>query len=332
MARPLLALALASTLLTGASRASAQAPDAPGAEDGAGALDATAEESAAEPSPVVRALLVEAVAEYDAGRYAEAQALFRRADELAPSGRTLRGLGMASFELRQYVAAVHALEASLSATARPLTEAQRAHVEGLLARARGFVSRVELHLEPPGATLRFDGQALAPEPDGSLLVDPGRHVVVIAADEYETETIDLTLAPGAPHELAIVLRRREAPAPTPSSAPDATLAWAGAGMGIAAVAGVAVAATLGGLSISERARLASSCDVFVCPESAAATRDQVWALAVATDVVGTGAALLGAASVTLVLVAVLAPTSAPGVAPSAACDEHGCLVSLRGAF
>src|SRR5438270_7301880 len=86
-----------------------------------------------------RAMLNEAVSEYDARRYEEARALFRRAHELSPNARTLRGIGMASFELREYVEALRALEGSLVEQRRPLTAPQRQQVEGLLERTRAFV-------------------------------------------------------------------------------------------------------------------------------------------------------------------------------------------------
>src|SRR5437868_2687260 len=71
-------------------------------------------------SPQYRALLEEAVGEYDARRYEEARALFRRAHDLSPNARTLRGIGMASFELREYVEALRSLEGSLADKRRPL--------------------------------------------------------------------------------------------------------------------------------------------------------------------------------------------------------------------
>src|SRR5262249_43441282 len=61
----------------------------------------------------VQGLIADAVAEYDAGHFEEARALFRRAQAEAPSARTLRGIGMASFELRDYVEADRALAAAL---------------------------------------------------------------------------------------------------------------------------------------------------------------------------------------------------------------------------
>jgi len=59
------------------------------------------------------AATMDAVAEYEAGHYQEARALFRQAHEKSPTARTLRGIGMASFELRDYVEATRALTASL---------------------------------------------------------------------------------------------------------------------------------------------------------------------------------------------------------------------------
>src|SRR6266704_960888 len=84
---------------------------------------ATANQAFAAPGPAVqepsesaqyRALLEEAVTEYDARHYEEARALFRRAHEVSPNARTLRGIGMASFELREYIEALRSLEGSLA--------------------------------------------------------------------------------------------------------------------------------------------------------------------------------------------------------------------------
>ncbi|MCZ7679746.1 MAG: sigma 54-interacting transcriptional regulator [Sandaracinaceae bacterium] len=66
-----------------------------------------------------RALIEEAVVEFDAGRFPEARSLFLRAHDLAPNARTLRGVGMASFEMRDYVEAYRALSSSLDETVRP---------------------------------------------------------------------------------------------------------------------------------------------------------------------------------------------------------------------
>ena len=78
-----------------------------------------------------RALINDAVAEYDAHHFEEARALFRRAHELEPSARTWRGIGMAAFELRDYVKSLRALEASLVDSRLPLTGTERDQVQAL---------------------------------------------------------------------------------------------------------------------------------------------------------------------------------------------------------
>src|SRR5688572_4251575 len=82
------------------------------------------------------ALIRQALVEYEATRYEEARALFRRAHQVSPNPRTLRGIGMSSYELRDYPAAFRALRDALAMTGgdRALTPAHRVHVEQLLGR------------------------------------------------------------------------------------------------------------------------------------------------------------------------------------------------------
>src|SRR6185369_1334355 len=104
-------------------------------------------------TPQYRGLLSEAVAEYDARRYEEARALFRRAHDLSPNARTLRGIGMASFELREYVEALRALEGSLVDQRRPLRAApgagQRRPARGRRAGHAGERRHLAAQLRPP---------------------------------------------------------------------------------------------------------------------------------------------------------------------------------------
>jgi hypothetical protein len=143
-------------------------------EPTAQAADAT---SPPDPSTPAAELIGDAVGEYDAGHYEEARALFRRAHEKAPTARTLRGIGMASFELRDYVEATRALSAALEEKRRPLTDEQRQQVQGLLARAEAFVGHFALRLAPADALVLVDGRPTTREPDGSLLVAFGHHQI-----------------------------------------------------------------------------------------------------------------------------------------------------------
>jgi len=86
------------------------------------AAPGSSREAAPGETQAYRALINDAAAEYDAKHFAEARALFRRAHELEPSARTWRGMGMAAFELRDYVKSLRALEASLVDSRLPLSD------------------------------------------------------------------------------------------------------------------------------------------------------------------------------------------------------------------
>ena len=184
-------------------------------------LAAVTNQAFAAPAPAVpgetaqyRALLEEAVSEYDARRYEEARALFRRAHDISPNARTLRGIGMASFELREYVEALRSLEGALVDKRRPLTATQRQQVEALLERTRAFVGRFFVKLTPKETALRIDGAPGALENDGSLLLSFGRHSVVAEAAGYLPENREINVIGGERQELTFQLRAAAPAGPT----------------------------------------------------------------------------------------------------------------------
>src|SRR5688500_11195422 len=103
-----------------------------------------------------RPLIDDAVREFSEGHWEEARALFRRAHDLYPNARTLRGIGMASFELRDYLSALRALRESLTDRRQPLTAEQRSRVDELLDRTRAFIATYRVRA-PSGATIIVDG-------------------------------------------------------------------------------------------------------------------------------------------------------------------------------
>jgi hypothetical protein len=176
----------------------------------------------------VSVLIGDAVAEYEAGHYQEARALFRQAHEKQPTARTLRGIGMASFELRDYVEAARALGASLRDQRRPLTPDQKKHAEALLARAHTFIGRFSVKFKPETASLFVDGHPAEIEPDGILLLAFGRHQLSLrCASCAPTEKDEDVEVSGGEHKtIELVL----APAP-PAATADMTGGGAGAASG-----------------------------------------------------------------------------------------------------
>ena len=190
------------------------------------AAGASAARAADEDTPV-SVLIGDAVAEYDAGHFQEARALFRQAHEKSPTARTLRGIGMCSFELRDYVEATRALTASLRDQRRPLTAEQKRHAEALLARAHTFVGRFSVHVKPADASLFVDGHPAELEPDGVLLLPFGRHQLSLrcasCAPAEKDEDVDVSGGEHKEIELAL------APAPAPATASGDTAGTGAAG-------------------------------------------------------------------------------------------------------
>jgi hypothetical protein len=151
------------------------------------------------------ALVDEAASEFDARRYEEARALYKRAHEISPNARTLRGIGMSSFELREYVEALRALEASLVNKRKPLTSTQRQEVQGMVDRSRSAVGRFIVTLSPKDAQLKVDGAAAVLEEDGSLLLSFGRHLLTAEAPGKAPANREVNVIGGERQEVAFAL-------------------------------------------------------------------------------------------------------------------------------
>ncbi|HEX5661315.1 MAG TPA: hypothetical protein VFX59_29200 [Polyangiales bacterium] len=154
-----------------------------------------------------RALIDQALSEFGHKNWPEARVLFRRAHELNPNARTLRGIGMTSYEMRDYVAAVLQLSAALEERRQPLTDAQRKEVEQLLARSRTFVGAYTLTVEPEQAQVTLDGAALVHDAAGRVLVPFGEHTLHASAPDYLADDTKLSVQGGEQKELHVTLRK-----------------------------------------------------------------------------------------------------------------------------
>ena len=177
------------------------------------AQDAPAPAPVPAAQPAYENAIAQAVAEFGAGRWEEARALFKRAHQIEPNARTLRGMGMTAFELRMYVVALRELEAAVQDTRKPLTEAQRRSAQALIERTNAFVGRHQLVLEPAHAKPYVDGQPVQFEPGAVVLLDIGEHELRVVADGYRTATRRLRVEGGQRAVLRVTL---EANTPVPS--------------------------------------------------------------------------------------------------------------------
>lgn len=167
------------------------------------------------------ALIRDAVDEYHAGNWAEAHVLFEQAHALSPSARTFRGLGLADFELKQYAAAVHELEAALSDGERPLDPQQRSEVTRVLGRARLFTAEYRLIVPAGTDQISVDGKAQPIAASGRLLLDPGAHVVAVRSPSGAEERKQVEAEVGARGELRFDATIPAAESSAPDIAPSA---------------------------------------------------------------------------------------------------------------
>jgi hypothetical protein len=156
--------------------------------------------------------VAQALQAYDAGRYAEARSSFRRAHELAPTARTLRTIGMCSFNLGDYVDALIDLEAALEDTRKPLSADQRSHVSDLIARSQVHVGRFKIRLSPQDALLWVDGRPPPRLVTDEILLEPGRHELLAQASGHQPSRSTFQVDGGDRTTLEIVL----APSPATS--------------------------------------------------------------------------------------------------------------------
>jgi hypothetical protein len=128
----------------------------------------------------------QALTELEAANYPESREEFQRAHAIYPNARTLRGLGMVEFELRNYTRSVQYLEAALTSKEKVLDAKLRAETQALLERAQRYIGTVVIELEPSSATLTVDGIA-ADVTQGSVRVDVGQHTLEAQAPGRATE-------------------------------------------------------------------------------------------------------------------------------------------------
>jgi hypothetical protein len=206
-----LALACTGTFGLFATRSAAQA----------GGAEARAQARDASDDPAYKDLIEQALSEFKRKNWPEARVLFTRAHEQNPNARTLRGMGVVSFEMRDYLNAVVNLKAALANTRQALNEAQRKECEGLLARAYTFVGVYTLKLDPSDAKVSLDGGDLLRDDEGHLLLSFGEHTLAGRAEGHQDATLKLNVQGGERGEIALILQPERGPEPAVAAAPSA---------------------------------------------------------------------------------------------------------------
>ncbi len=255
-----------------------------------------------------RQLIEQAVGEFELAHFPEARALFLRAHALAPGARTLRGIGMASFEMRDYVEAYRAFSLALNENERPLDDAQRAQVEALRTRTAVFVGIFHARMSPESASLVVDDTPATVTPDGRLVLPIGEHEVRARAAGHTDAVLRMNVRGGEDSELVLALEPREEPHEAPSEpAPERSVPIAGsdprAGIALLIVGALASAGAIavGLASWMTRVELIDVCNdpppMMECENGPTLRmeRDVAAGFTVGLALLGTGTAIAGAA-------------------------------------
>jgi hypothetical protein len=170
--------------------------------------------------------ITRALQEFNLGHWTEAKVFFREAHARKPSARTLRGIGLASYESRNYVEAIDFLGQALTSTVQPLTSDMRNATNKLIEQSREFVMRAQIDVTPQNAELFVDGKPVRLAADGSTLLDPGEHELSVVAAGYATTQRRLNTEGGSERQLHFTLKPKPVTpgainsTPQPSAAPE----------------------------------------------------------------------------------------------------------------
>ena len=213
--------------------------------------------SAQEDPEAYKQLIRQAVDQYELDNFAEAKALFTEAHRVFPNARTLRGLGLCANYLRDYVGAIHYLDAAIANRVKPLEPAMVDEAQAVIARARSFIGRVRVTLDPPDATLTVDAWP-AEHVGGVLELNSGTHELAARAPGRQSATRLVRVEPGAELSIELALVPIEvvsaslAP-PTESSASIAPWIVVGVSGAVAIAGGVLLGVALNDVATVESA-------------------------------------------------------------------------------
>lgn len=190
--------------------------------------------------------------------------LFQLANTLEPAAGTSWNIVVAEVRLEMHVAARRDVDAYIAGFG-PLPPERLNAAIALRERLEAKLARLDIAVDPPGATVLVDDAA--PEPGGWL--EPGAHVVRVAAPGKRSRELGVSLKPGERLRWEVTLM--DTP-PSPPLLPRVDpaqrrvgLAFVGLGAG-----GVVTGAVLGGLALDHKLQMNRVCPDQDCTSDAAA--------------------------------------------------------------
>ncbi len=149
------------------------------------------------------------------GDFERAHASFAEAHALRPNARTLRGMGVASFQAGHDLRALKELEAALAHPEKPLDAELRAAVEDLMARAHARLGVVTVNVTPLEAIVQVDDRPELARANTPLTLEPGPHTLHLRAEGYTEQSFGIDVAQGSKQSVRVALVKESEASPEP---------------------------------------------------------------------------------------------------------------------
>lgn len=177
---------------------------------------------AADVDAELRTLYVQGNALYEAGRDADAEAVFEQAWALRRTYDVAISLGQAEANQKKWLEAVGHLRFAQDNMPAGITRKKRTQIAEAYAKALAQVALVVVKVEPSDAKVEVDGLAPVPLPEG-LAVEPGARRITLTKAGFERRAIDVIVSAGERKEVAATLTAEtSAPPAAPPTAPPPT--------------------------------------------------------------------------------------------------------------
>lgn len=148
---------------------------------------------------------------YGAGKYSEAYDDFKKANSLIPSPHAQYWMAMCLDKEGKSAEAYAAFKSFFdNPRADKVGDEKMSSAKAAFEKLKSTPAQVEFKTTPAGATITVDGQAQMGETPMTVKVPPGDHKVEVSAPGYETQKMDLSVAPGEKQEQAVTLEASSA--------------------------------------------------------------------------------------------------------------------------
>ena len=165
----------------------------------------------------------------DGARYEEAYREFKAAYAASPSWKILGNLGLCAMKLERDGEAIDAYEKYLAEGGKDVDPAESSQIKTDLTTLKTGAAKLEIKVTPADATVtdtripvKGDKVMNLYQPANgvvSIRVRPGHHVVLVKADGFDPQTIEIDLTSAGAVTKEVVLKKPEVAPPPPKATP-----------------------------------------------------------------------------------------------------------------